>query len=162
MAAILSRRRWVKDHVDISLLSTLLCWQLQNFVFLIRSFVTHISEIWIPIQKFSFILKMLTAKFLGLNVLTLSCTYVWVEGLPWYKYLMIRYISWQSSWWYGISWFIYFLILRTKLEAMAKCIWTLLMLEMKYSCFGGQYHARWCPGPLSRQAISRHGIDNMG
>ena len=38
---------------------------------------------------------------------------------------------------------------------------TLPMLETKYSRFGDQYHSCWCPGSLSRQGISRHGIDSI-
>ena len=38
---------------------------------------------------------------------------------------------------------------------------TLLMLKMEYSGSFGQYHAYWCPGSLSRQGISRNGIDNI-
>ena len=39
-----------------------------------------------------------------------------------------------------------------------------LMLETEYSDLFDQYmyHASWCPGSLSRQGISRHGIDSMG
>ena len=36
---------------------------------------------------------------------------------------------------------------------------SLWMLETEYSGFGVQYHACWCPGDLSRQGITRHGID---
>ena len=39
---------------------------------------------------------------------------------------------------------------------------TLLMLETEYPSFGAQYHACWCPGSLSHQGISRHGIDSIG
>ena len=39
---------------------------------------------------------------------------------------------------------------------------TLLMLETECSSFGGQYHACWCPGSLSCQSISRHGIGCVG
>ena len=35
------------------------------------------------------------------------------------------------------------------------------MLEMEYSGFGGECHAYWCPGSLSRQSISGHGIGNQ-
>ena len=35
---------------------------------------------------------------------------------------------------------------------------TLLVLEMEYFAFGGQYYACWCPSSYSRQSISRHGI----
>ena len=37
-----------------------------------------------------------------------------------------------------------------------------LLLETEYSVLCGQYHARWCPGSLSRQGISRHGIASIG
>ena len=36
---------------------------------------------------------------------------------------------------------------------------SLWMLETEYSGFGDQYHACWCLGDLSRQGITRHGID---
>ena len=35
------------------------------------------------------------------------------------------------------------------------------MPETEYSGFGGQYHACWCPGSLSRQGISRNDIDSI-
>ena len=38
----------------------------------------------------------------------------------------------------------------------------LLMLETQYSGFGGQYDVCCCPGSLSRQGISRHGIGSIG
>ena len=39
---------------------------------------------------------------------------------------------------------------------------TLLVLEMEYSTFGGQYHAYSCLGSQSRQSISRHVIGCVG
>ena len=36
------------------------------------------------------------------------------------------------------------------------------MLETEYSSLFDQYHACWCPGSLSRQDISRHGVDSIG
>ena len=39
---------------------------------------------------------------------------------------------------------------------------TLLILETDLSGFGGQCHACWCSGSLSRPDISRHGIGNIG
>ena len=39
---------------------------------------------------------------------------------------------------------------------------TLPMLETEYSGLFGQYYACWCPGSLSRQGISRHGIGRIG
>ena len=39
---------------------------------------------------------------------------------------------------------------------------TLLMLEMEYSGFRGQYHACWCTGSQSCQCISRHSIGCVG
>ena len=41
-------------------------------------------------------------------------------------------------------------------------ILTLLMLEMEYSCFGGQYHTSRCPGSWNHQSISRHSIVSTG
>ena len=41
-------------------------------------------------------------------------------------------------------------------------ILTLLMLEMEYSGFGGQYHACWCTGDFRSQCISEHGIGCVG
>ena len=38
---------------------------------------------------------------------------------------------------------------------------TLLVLGTEYSLSGNQYHACWCPGSLSRQGISGHGIDSI-
>ena len=45
---------------------------------------------------------------------------------------------------------------------MIHMVWTLLMLKTKYFHLFGHYHACWCLGDLSRQGISRHGIDSTG
>ena len=36
------------------------------------------------------------------------------------------------------------------------------MLETEYSGLFGKYHGCWCPGDLSHQGISNHGIDSIG
>ena len=51
-----------------------------------------------------------------------------------------------------------------KLSAMilGSLVLALQMLATEYFGFWDQYHACWCPGSLSRQGISRHGIDSIG
>ena len=93
----------------------------------------------------------------GISGLPCLERYSSMTDLPKLNHMRISYplygwggVGWGEDGYYSSSW-------QSK-----TWILTLLMLGMEYSCFGDQYHTCWWLGSLSRQGISRHGIDSIG
>ena len=81
---------------------------------------------------------------------------------PWHSRSLDHFICWfqdQKGWTFRFILETFMCLFIVTRSGDVRQGLTLLMLEMEYSGFGGQYHACWCPGDF--RSFSRHGIDGI-